>query len=675
MSSGSTVRPESTLAVASKSGPLALQHEGDPDKWYDASDHQMIAALKVFKFADRMFTNTARTHYKQARDGTRHYQRFSFLQETFENKNKKRHLKAQLAERMESLGHSIKATRRCLADIQAEKTKQSDALQHCYWRLQQRSQRPPREQVQDGLEVSLEAQQEALTRVQDRLRYQEEECAKALMKLEDYLEQLTKDNAIMRKKNPVPDEQTGSKPGSPSPMVSLMDKANAVGAELLSFMNMEDLSLRQLWQVMDDNGNGRVTVDEFTDGIRMMNFCDEDNENRSTVACNSLFNGIDEDMTGSLSWKELQQFFDDLLDTLRKTHPVGKALLAYLQDKEWPLRQLWNYIDDGTDGRVVLDEFLRGMEKSGFLNNELDHHDVPGCTQFFHAIDQDRTGVMSWHEFQSYFAELTKLTQDADTGRNFIRELARKLAVANTVEREAKWMREESQDAMRSSSIDGGFAQRRVQAEMKKGIQITSSLVKRLQFLVSEAESRIRLHTWRSTWKDHAEVVQVTAKKRTARKYFTENADPIGAAEDLENQKDVEPLDVLDEAVQALKADLADKSAALAIDERCKNSRIIDGQVQILQVEVSPKNGQYTGLALPAPNPARPAGRAKSTPISARRSSNSSSGSAYRQPSKGSGFGSSARAGPAATADTPGPGHYPAEQSQAAWSIPPRSWN
>eukprot|EP00746_Dinoflagellata_sp_MGD_P166881 gnl/MRDRNA2_/MRDRNA2_97083_c0_seq1.p1 gnl/MRDRNA2_/MRDRNA2_97083_c0~~gnl/MRDRNA2_/MRDRNA2_97083_c0_seq1.p1 ORF type:complete len:731 (-),score=164.90 gnl/MRDRNA2_/MRDRNA2_97083_c0_seq1:77-2269(-) len=684
MSTGSTVRPDSTLAVASKPGALALQDGGrDPDKWYEASDTQMCAAMKVFKFADRMFTNTARTHYKQARDGTRHYQRFSMLQQNFEDGNRKKHLKAQLKERLESLGHSIRATRRCLADLQSEKARQHDALEHCNWRLEQRNQRPPREQVQDGLEVALEQEQDALMHCQERLRHQGEECAKAKEKLEDLMESLTKDNKTIRKK-PNPDEV--EEPQEDAEPFSL---ANPVGQELLSFMDDNGFTLRQLWQTMDDNGNGRVTMDEFTDGIKMMNFVDEESGNRSTAACNSLFQAIDEDMTGSLSWKELQHFFDDLLDILRKTHPVGKALLEYLQENEWPLRQLWQYIDDGTDGRVDPDEFIRGMDKAGFLNNDLENHTVGGCTQFFHAIDQDRTGVISWHEFQSFFAELIKMVEEQNKGRDFLRELARTLAIANAVERESKWMREESQDAIRSASIYGGMARRRVQAEMKKKIQTTQGLKKRLEFLISEAESRIRLHRWRSTWKDHAEVVKVAEKKWAGKKYFTDREDPIGAAEDLENQKDCEPLEVLDEAIQALKADLADKSAALALDERCKYSRVVDGNIIVELPPTqprSPKTGHF-GLALPAPNPARPVVRARSSPVSDTGSKSAAGiyGASGRQSSKnsarqskGSGFGASVREDPSLqgtnnTAGTPGPGLYSPEQSKPTWAVPSRT--
>lgn len=678
---GSTVRPDSTLAVASKPGALAkCDDDRDPDKWYESSDTQMCAAMKVFKFADRMFTNTARTHYKQARDGTRHYQRFSMLQQNFEDGNRKKHLKAQLKERMESLGHSIRATKRCLADLQSEKAKQGDALDHCNWRLAQRNQRPPREQVGDGLEVALEQEQDALTHCQERLRNQGEECAKALDKLENYLESLTKDNKTIRKK-PSPEDAEVAEDEEPFSM------ANPVGQELLTFMDENGTTLRALWQTMDDNGNGRVTMDEFTDGIKMLNFVDEENDNRSTAACNSLFQAIDEDMTGSLSWKELQHFFDDLLDILRKTHPVGKALLDYLQEREWPLRQLWGFIDDGTDGRVDPDEFLRGMGNAGFLNKDLENHTPGGCIQFFHAIDQDRTGVISWHEFQSFFAELIKMVEEQNKGRDFLRQLARTLAQANAVERESKWMREESQDAIRSASIYGGMAYRRVQAEMKKKIQTTQGLKKRLEFLISEAESRIRLHRWRSTWKDHAEVVKVTEKKWAGKKYFTQHQDPIAAAEDLENQKDCEPLEVLDEAISALKADLADKSAALAIDERCKYSRIVDGKIMVdvpPPQQRSPKNGHF-GLALPAPNPARPVVRAKSSTVSDRAGSKTSAGiygtpgrqstkQSARQSSKGS-FGASVREDPSlqGTAGTPGPGLYTAEQSKPAWSVPPRT--
>lgn len=653
-------------------GTIAV-HDADPDNWYAESDNQMCAAMKVFKFADRMFTNTARVHYKQARDGTRHYQRFSRLQENFSNNNKRRHLKAQLMERMESLGHSIKATKRCLADVQTEKAAKVDALQLCSWRLEQRNQRPPREQVHDGLEIALESEHDALMAVHDRLRSSEEQCVKALLKLDETLEGLATDPLLTKKK---PAEQAltpknGSKPETPT----MLSQGENVGKQLLSFMNEERLTLKAIWQVMDDNGNGRTTIDEFTDGIRMLGtFVDEYNPERSSEACDALFNAIDEDMTGSLSWKELNQFFDDLLDKLRKTHPVGQALLAYLQEREWPLRQLWTYIDDGIDGRVELDEFLRGMDNAGFLSTE-PNRDKAGCIQFFHAIDQDRTGVMSWHEFQSFFAELIKMTEEANKGRDFVRELAKKLAVANTMEREAKWMREESQDAIRTSSIDGGFSQRRIQAELRKKIQSTSGLKRRLEFLVSEAESRIRVHTWRATWRDHAEVVQVTKKERSGKKYFTDRPDKIAAAKELANVKDLEPLEVLEEALDALKADLIDKSAALAIDERCKYAQVVDGQVEVIvngppRDLRSPKNG-HMGLALPAPNPARPAhsgGRAKSSPASARDNLGAyRSGKSAGQFKGGGGFGSSARADYSGSDCTPGPGLYTAEQSQAAW--------
>lgn len=666
-----TMRPESTLAVVDSTVAVP-ERSDDPDEWYAEADTRLVAAMKVFKFADRHFTNTARMHYKAARDGTRHYQRFSRLQELFKNNCTRRHVRNQLMERLESLQHSIKATRRCLSDVQSVKEKQGWALQLCSWRLEQRAARPAREHCADGFEVALEQEQDVYIRQQERLRQQEEECAKNLIRLEEMFEALSQDPIITRKKALPPPEGDDANPErkTDSPTEIKLEKAEQVGQELLSFLDMEGMTLRQLWQVMDDNDNGRTTMEEFTEGLMNVHFVDDSNPLSTMEACNSLFKGIDEDMTGSLSWKEVNQFFDDLLDKLRKTHPVGQALLEYLQEREWPLRQLWGFIDDGTDGRVEPDEFIRGMDNAGFLNNALENHDVAGCHQFFQCIDADRTGVISWHEFQSFFAELVKMAEAASKGRDAVRELSKKLAMANATEREAKWTREESQDAMRSSGIDQGYAQRRVNAECKKQIQMRTNLKKRLEFLLAEAESRIRIHSWRATWKDHAEVIQTTKNKRTGKKYFTDRADPVAAAEDLENQDIEEPLEVLEEALDALKQDYEDKSAALAIDERCKYARCVGGEIKVEfpPIAVSPKTG-HMGLALPAPNPARPTGRAKSSPVSARPNS---AGRKQSKP-KGNGFGSSAREDPSfSQGSTPGPGLYSAEQSKAAWSFPAR---
>lgn len=245
------------------------------------------------------------------------------------------------------------------------------------------------------------------------------------------------------------------------------------------------------------------------------------------------------------------------------------------------------------------------MTEVGFLNEDHPYRSTAGLKRFFAAVDNDRMNIISWHEFQSFFADLQKcvVNKPGSILHKESQDTVKSMMMAKDFEIQVKKLREQGQKTIRTTSADASFALRCVKAEMQKRIEETVAMQKPLEFLISETDKQIRLHAWKLTWRDHAEVREETSKvsktKRLSQNSFAKNADPVAAsvaaADELERQPDLEPLEVVEGIRDKLVADLQDKVAALNIDLRCQHARCAGDQISVEPIH-PPKTGgrQFT---------------------------------------------------------------------------------
>lgn len=269
----------------------------------------------------------------------------------------------------------------------------------------------------------------------------------------------------------------------------------------------------------------------------------------------------------------LQKAHDDLKEQMRKTAeiiPKVEEVLEQLRDEEY------NMVSIGGD------ENPRDVKVAG--SND------PAA---------NGPGVISSRKSQ----KTVKLTIKEEERLQSTSELVKR---AKELEHKANNLLEQSQDMIKRFVSDAGRANRMVVAELTKRISETQAVKKRLEFLLSETEARLKEKNRRLTWKGPEGQVFVleekpikiqkareTATKKKGKKYAEPDsgeldqvvAAPIGmdggkfdggrglnanaSQKALENMRD------------ELQLELNNKTTALQIDVACQRAKCVDSQVVV----------------------------------------------------------------------------------------------
>jgi Ca2+-binding EF-hand superfamily protein len=442
--------------------------------------------------------------------------------------------------------------------------------------LEERRKRPVREQQKDSLDQALEAEKQGLAKAQKQLDEQIMLVRQNAEGLEQEIEELYETGFVSKKPGVfLPDvpEAHGTEDEE--------EPGHEVGKELLYYLDERHTTLRKFFQTIDD-GNGRIEKHEWMDGLRLIKFSNENMALRRAKDCAELFGAVDEDHTGSISWKELEGYFDELLKVVRSKHPVGKELVAFLKEEGLSLRKLWQQIDDGSDGKLSIDEFLIGMRSLGFMNESHTARNTATCKEFFLATDTDRSGIISWHEFQGVLNELQNGARQGKLQR-LNKVATKKLHRLKDLERNAVTLRDKAHDLIRTSNHEGSLSLRLVTTEMHKSIEELGNQLRKLKFLKSQTEARVRHHNMALTWKDHADVHDDEVVRKNGREY-AESPELIEAAEELDKVPVEEmgkdhTLSVLEGVLAKIKMDLKDKMETLQLNQNCQSARIAGDQL------------------------------------------------------------------------------------------------
>jgi Ca2+-binding EF-hand superfamily protein len=371
------------------------------------------------------------------------------------------------------------------------------------------------------------------------------------------------------------------------------EPGHEIAKELLYYLDEQRMTLRKFFQSIDD-GNGRIEKHEWMDGLKMIRYCNESVELRRARDCAELFGCVDEDFTGSISWKELEQYFDELLKVVRSKHPVGAELVIFLKDEGWTLRKLWQVLDESGDGKLDIDEMLTGMRTVGFMNESHVSRNTAVCKEFFLSTDTDRSGIISWHEFQGVLSELQNGARCSKV-KKLNQVATKKLHQLKDLQRNAISLRDKAHELIRTTTSECSLNLRHVMTETNKQADDLSNQLKKLKFLKSQTEARLKNQLRLLQWKDHAEIHQDDGPKERACREYNASPELIQDANMLETAP-VEEIDkesalaVLEGVLAKLNADIKDKSEALEIDQNCRMARIVGDNLTL-----KPTNCSRTG--------------------------------------------------------------------------------
>lgn len=536
------------------------------------------AAEKVLKVADRHFESSSRSYFKNCRDGVQHYARLQGLQDGFEGRCTKFRLHDRFKHVNNRLSHAMKVSKEIHAELQKAKVAQSTSLQLCNWRLEQRTKKPPREQVKDNLDQALQAEK-------GRLKESLKALKEHIVQVKQNIDGLQQEIAELHEKGFVPKTAGVFLPEVPEVNGAEEEEpGHEVGKVLLAYLDSKEFTLRKFFRSIDD-GNGRIEKHEWMQGLKDIKFTDPKKPLRKEKDCATLFGAVDDDLTGSISWKELEQYYDELLKVVRSKHPCGKELVIFIKEEGYTLRRLWQHIDDGNDGKVEMDEFLIGMASVGFIHEGHPAKNTNSLKEFFLAADTDRSGIISWQEFQSVLSELCNGARCGKV-KKLNKVATKKLHELNDFERNAIKLRDSGHEMIRTSTSECGLLLRHVGMEMTKQVNNLTKELKKLKHLQRQTEVRVENQVRLCSWKDHAEIHDEEEILRTDGREFAESPDLIAAAENLHSVPAEEipkdhALHVLEGVLAKLNASVKDKMDALTIDQNCQTARIIGDQLII----------------------------------------------------------------------------------------------
>lgn len=207
-----------------------------------------------------------------------------------------------------------------------------------------------------------------------------------------------------------------------------------------------------------------------------------------------------------------------------------------------------------------------------------------------------------------------------------LEETAQLLKKAHELEHEAASLIQMSQETMRRSVSDAGRAHRMVVAELTKRVSETMAIKKRLEFLLSEIENRIKDQTFRVAWRGlegqdlsieleqpRLETVRgresvhfKVMKKRMigGHKYMEPESGDVEQVHPTEGMKaagrDCRKPEVTGESIEGLsnmrdelRSELYNKTAALQIDLACQRAKCVDGEVVFPEINASQDKSNF----------------------------------------------------------------------------------
>lgn len=144
-------------------------------------------------------------------------------------------------------------------------------------------------------------------------------------------------------------------------------------------------------------GDGIVSREELQQFVRSSGMKELDEKKFDT-----LFNNIDTDNSGELSYAELTKYSDSLhLGTIAD---FGKFIINCLNcestDSWKAVTNLWEKLDIDGDGVVSLEELEL------FIKSQIPHFSGKDIGFLHQAIDSDSDGVISFSEFKSYLRSI-----------------------------------------------------------------------------------------------------------------------------------------------------------------------------------------------------------------------------------------------------------------------------
>mmetsp|Transcript_43321 Transcript_43321/g.134763 ORF Transcript_43321/g.134763 Transcript_43321/m.134763 type:complete len:511 (+) Transcript_43321:101-1633(+) len=150
-------------------------------KWRERADLNMEKAQRTSNMAVSQCDKSRRVHDETVNDN---HEMYGDLKSSLEQKVlDSRQLVATLDERAQSLESSVQSTHQSLAELESALRAKDPPLQLCTWRLDQRTQRPAREQVRDVAEVALEEERSALVALKWELSDAAERARAAIAEL------------------------------------------------------------------------------------------------------------------------------------------------------------------------------------------------------------------------------------------------------------------------------------------------------------------------------------------------------------------------------------------------------------------------------------------------------------------------------------------------------------
>lgn len=129
-------------------------------KWHEHAHRNMAEAQMAHQGALDQAEESVRTHEGTVNDN---HDMYKEVHDSMEQKvSNTRRLVENLTDRAYCLENSIQHTRESQGQLEAALRAKDAPLQLCLWRLEQRSKRPPREQVRDDVELALEEEKATL---------------------------------------------------------------------------------------------------------------------------------------------------------------------------------------------------------------------------------------------------------------------------------------------------------------------------------------------------------------------------------------------------------------------------------------------------------------------------------------------------------------------------------
>lgn len=165
--------------------------------------------------------------------------------------------------------------------------------------------------------------------------------------------------------------------------------------EPVKFLNTEfrraigSQDFRLLWKKLDINGDGVVSRDELRQFVTSSGMAELDDKEFAL-----LFDSIDEDNNGELSFEEVTDYFNSLHQDIKED--FGKAISSFLENgSPEEVTALWSKLDLNGDGVVTREEL--SMFVASNVGTDLDTQDAKPLHQ---VIDTNMDGVIDFSEFR-----------------------------------------------------------------------------------------------------------------------------------------------------------------------------------------------------------------------------------------------------------------------------------